>query len=230
MPICKKCGTENDEESVFCEECGAKLVPEEQTQESVEGSPPKRKKSKLGLIIGIPLGVVILAAVILLLIFQPWKKSPQNITYFAKAKASSALSPSIFGDYEPANVLDGVASTCWAASWVDGDANVGIGTWIKLSFPKEVKVTRIGLIPGYDRYEEDIGDRFYLNLRVRRARLEFSDGSSQKVSLRDTREMQYFDVAPVTTSFVKIVIEDVYSERAKDQDLCISEIEIQGIP
>ncbi|TKJ40933.1 D-alanyl-D-alanine dipeptidase [candidate division TA06 bacterium B3_TA06] len=232
MPICNKCGAKNDEGSAFCEECGAKLIPQEQPAvqpkpESVEKRP---KKTKVGLIVGISLGAVILAGVVLLIIFKPWRKSPQDITYLAKASASSALSPSRFGNYEPANVLDGISSTCWAASWADGGANAGIGMWIKLSFPREVKVTRIGLIPGYDRYGKDIGDRFYLNLRVRRARLEFSDGSSQKISLRDTREMQYFDVASVRTSFVKIVIEDVYSERAKDQDLCISEVEIYGVP
>jgi|GEM_PF-2653054 len=193
MPICKNCGTENDKGSLFCEECGAKLVPEDkpseaklvvketeirltekkstgvayllwfiggllgihrfylghigmgvlyiftgglfligvfidlfripsmvkaknneimaqeatqmsaavpsvaaaaparenkaeaeiqikkQTQETVEESQLKHKKTKVGLIIGIPLGVVILVAVILLLILQPWKK-PSTIT------------------------------------------------------------------------------------------------------------------------------------------------------
>lgn len=72
------------------------------------------------------------------------KGSSQDITYLAKASASSALSPGKYGDYEAKNVLDGVRSTCWA----DGVEGSGIGEWVKLTFPREVTVTRVGIVPG----------------------------------------------------------------------------------
>jgi hypothetical protein len=155
------------------------------------------------------------------------KGASQNLTYLAKATASSTLPASKHADYIPANVLDGLSSTCWA----EGADNNGIGEWIKLTFPSEVTVTRIGIIPGYDWYADDeIGDRFSINLRAKRIKLEFSDGSSQIINPQDSRRLQYFDLSEVQTRFVRLVVENVHSANAKWQDLCISEVEIQGIP
>lgn len=155
------------------------------------------------------------------------KGASQNLTYLAQATASSILPASKHSDYIPANALDGLSSTCWA----EGADNNGIGEWVKLTFPSEVTVTRIGIIPGYDWYADDeVGDRFSINLRAKRIKLEFSDGSSQIINVEDSRRMQYFNLSEVKTRFVRLVIENVHSANARWQDLCISEIEIQGIP
>ncbi|MBN2380998.1 discoidin domain-containing protein [candidate division WOR-3 bacterium] len=161
-----------------------------------------------------------------------WAKSKeikgevQDLTFLVKASSSSALEPGQYGTYEAENTIDGLTSTCWA----DGEDGKGIGEWVKLTFPKDVTVTRFGMIPGYDRYSEEIGDRFYLNLRVKKATLEFSDGSTKELIFKDNRKMQYFELDPKITKYVKITIQDVYTDKAKDKDLCISEIEIQGMP
>lgn len=150
----------------------------------------------------------------------------QDLTFLAKSSASSALEPGKYGNYEASNVIDGLTSTCWA----DGVVGDGVGQWVKLTFPREVTVSRLGMIPGYDRYSEAIGDRFYLNLRVKKARVEFSDGTTHEVTFADDRKMQYIELPETRTSYVKLIIQEVYTKNAKDKDLCISEIEIQGIP
>ncbi|MBD3285554.1 hypothetical protein GF359_03805 [candidate division WOR-3 bacterium] len=154
------------------------------------------------------------------------KGEAQDLTFLLKASSSSALEPGKYGTYEAVNVIDGLTSTCWA----DGTKGNGEGEWIKLTFPKDVTVTRFGMIPGYDRYSEDIGDRFYLNLRVKKANLEFSDGSTHELTFKDNRKMQFFELSPKTTKYVKLTVKEVYTDKAQADDLCISEIEIQGMP
>lgn len=154
-------------------------------------------------------------------------ENSQDITYLSKASASSTLPESSYKDYLPSNAIDGLSSSCWC----EGAVGKGEGEWIKLTFPYDITVTSIGIIPGYDWYGGDaVGDRFYLNLRLKKARLEFSDGSSQTVETTDTRRMQNINLTPVKTSYVKLIVEEVYSSSAKYDDLCISEFRVQGVP
>lgn len=154
-------------------------------------------------------------------------ENSQDLTYLAKASASSYLPASAYNDYIPSNVIDGLSSTCWCENALGN----GKGEWINLAFPKEITVISLGIIPGYDWFGSDaIGDRFYLNLRLKKARLYFSDGSSQIIEPSDTRRMQNIRINPVKTSYIKLVIEEVYESSAKYDDLCISEIKVQGIP
>ena len=117
MPICKKCGTKNDKDNIFCEECGARLVSEEPV---IEKTQPKRKKSKLGLIIGIPLGCIIVAGVILLLIVKPfaWQTTGQ-------AEISTNLSTKA---PLPAKIdLNGGTSTLDILGWSDNSLYFAFG-------------------------------------------------------------------------------------------------------
>ncbi|TKJ40932.1 hypothetical protein CEE36_08680 [candidate division TA06 bacterium B3_TA06] len=158
MPICKECGTKNDEGSVFCEECGAKLVPEERMQASVEELPPKRKKSKLGLIIGISLGCLVLVAIALLLIFNPWGKS-------AKITFSSSMPP--YEGHKEIYAVDSDPSTYYwsnAYRYPDSDPEKDyktkrgwptVGDYFQVDLGKIRKINRVKIIQAPDGDQQD---------------------------------------------------------------------------
>ena len=65
--FCRKCGTENEDQAVFCKECGARLVLgpslESQIKKLVKRIASLPKKYKVGAGIGIAAVVVILIVV-----------------------------------------------------------------------------------------------------------------------------------------------------------------------
>lgn len=75
---------------------------------------------------------------------------------------------------------------------------------------------------------DKIGDRFYKNLRLKKARIVFSDGTAIDKDFLDNRAMQYVKIRNSRTSYVKIVVEDVYREGDSKLDLAISEIKVWG--
>jgi hypothetical protein len=126
--------------------------------------------------------------------------------------------------YLPEYAIDGTLTKAWGEG-ADGD---GIEEWLKITFPSSRTVTKVGIVIGYVKHHPDFGDVFWLNNRVKKARLEFSDGSSQVWTFRDVQEMQYMEFdTPITTSFIKLTILDVYAG-SKWQDTLISEIDVWG--
>jgi len=113
-------------------------------------------------------------------------------------------------------------------AWNEGAPGPGIGEYIKATFPTPRRVTKVGVIPGYDKRHAKYGDVWVLNHRLRSARLEFSDGSAQTVDFEDRRDIQYIELSsPPLTTYVKLVIVGVYPTKQWD-DTAISEIEIWG--
>ncbi|MBK9713503.1 MAG: protein kinase [Kouleothrix sp.] len=147
-------------------------------------------------------------------------------------RASGASPPGIDSQhnpvsYDPANVADGESDTAWR---VDGD---GGGAWIELGFASEVRVTKVGIIPGYAKVDPFDGtDRFSQNRVVRRVRLEFSGGASQEATFAQQRAMQFVELpAPVRTHLVRVVILETYPppEGEAGRDFTpISEVAVQG--
>lgn len=126
--------------------------------------------------------------------------------------------------YLPEYAIDGTLTKAWGKG-ADGD---GIEEWLKITFPSSRTVAKVGIVIGYVKHHPDFGDVFWLNNRVKKARLEFSDGSSQVWTFRDVQEMQYMEFdTPITTSFIKLTILDVYAG-SKWQDTLISEIDVWG--
>ncbi|PIU67790.1 MAG: hypothetical protein COS84_03460 [Armatimonadetes bacterium CG07_land_8_20_14_0_80_40_9] len=151
------------------------------------------------------------------------KKEPYKFLDLS-ASASSSLSPTQ-SLHSPWQVIDGDKETAWN----EGVEGSGRGEWIRLDFPSPRDVIKVGVIPGFNKIKEDKwGDRFYKNNRVKEAILIFSDGTSRLVKFKDSREMQYIYFSPpVKTSFVKLVIEDIFPG-SKYDDTAISEIEVWG--
>ena len=71
--FCPKCGKQNKEEAIFCEDCGTHMKASQmQNTNTPAGNSQKKKKSSVGiilLIVGI-IGVVVLALCVAIAIFD----------------------------------------------------------------------------------------------------------------------------------------------------------------
>lgn len=148
----------------------------------------------------------------------------RDLTPLAEVSASSFYPPDRGGSYEPSAAVDGRVDT----PWVEGASGAGRGAWLMLSFKRPVQVTAVTIDPGYDRSSH----LFYANNRLKRAVLVFSSGEQVQIDLADRTGMQTISLArapggPITTTFVKLVIEDVYQGRLYD-DTCVGEIQVWG--
>ena len=68
---------------------------------------------------------------------------------------------------------------------------------------------------------------FTANNRLKRATIVFSKGEEIELSFSDARGVQEMDITPVETTFVKVVIDEVYPG-SKYDDTCLAEIEVLG--
>lgn len=147
-----------------------------------------------------------------------------------KITASSYLKKGII-EYKPQFVADRKMET----SWVEGKDDEGINEWIKLLNTRQngdqmiETVKGIRIINGYAESKK----LFYENNRVKKVKIEFSDGSSIIRDLDDgvlsedgSLDYQELDFGrEIETTFVKITILDIY-KGSKHNDTCISEIHV----
>jgi len=154
-------------------------------------------------------------------------QEPRNLSLFAFACASSALPTDQWGQYWAWSAIDGSLETTWAEAGRLGHepepSGPGIGEWIMLVFPEAIEVHRIGVDVGFD----ESASYFAKNNRLKRATLRFSKGDFVELSFDDVRGVQMTDIPPVKTTYVRLVIDDVYPGSRYD-DTCVSEIEVWG--
>ncbi len=148
----------------------------------------------------------------------------RNLSLFASASASSVFPSDRWGTYHALSVIDGMLSQ----PWVEGVVGPGLGEWILLTFPGMIEVERIGFDVGYDR-DDDI---FFANNRLKKATIIFSNGEQVELTFSDARGVQMIPLVrapgpPIQTTFVKVVIEEVYPG-SKYDDTCVGEIEVWG--
>ncbi|MBE0476554.1 MAG: discoidin domain-containing protein [Coriobacteriia bacterium] len=139
--------------------------------------------------------------------------------------ASSVLPPARGFTYVPANLVDGRRDTCWA----EGAPGYGVGESVTFDFGGEVTVTRLEVLPGYDKRNE--ADRWTSNGRLKTAVLRFDDGATQDASFEDARRSQTVSVPSRKTRRLTIVIKDVYPASPGPhaaQDTSIGEIRVFG--
>lgn len=132
--------------------------------------------------------------------------------------ASSYLSEKSI-KHVPDLIMDGDTTTAWVEG-VDGN---GEGESITFTFGDLYAVSDIKIWNGYQKSE----DLYYKNARPAELELEFSDGSTERISLQDTSSgFQEFALERHVTSYVKVKIISTY-EGSKYEDTVISEIELQ---
>jgi len=143
-----------------------------------------------------------------------------------RVKASSCMYP--VKEFAPCNVLEGDPSSIWAENAV-GD---GVGEWIWINLTQTNKMgeerhfclEKIGIVNGFAK---DL-ITFRANNRVRKAVLEFDDGSQKLIELHDDMKTQWFDVnPPISCKSVKLIIKSVF-RGSKTNDTCISDIMFRG--
>ncbi|MFZ5427144.1 MAG: NADase-type glycan-binding domain-containing protein [Thermodesulfobacteriota bacterium] len=83
-------------------------------------------------------------------------------------------------------------------------AGVPAGEWIRFDFGKRTTVTAMTIVNGWAA-----GHAFRENARIKTARLDFQDGSSRTVHLKDTPKEQTIAVQGGGRS-VKLTVEEVY--------------------
>jgi hypothetical protein len=148
-----------------------------------------------------------------------------DLTRFASVTASSSLASDRWGRYQPTMAVDGRRGT----AWVEGVRGAGVGEWLMLTFANPIEVHNVSLSIGFDSRE----DLFYKNNRVKRATLVFSNGEQVELGFADRRGMQTIPLVRgadgnVETTFIKIVIEEVYAGW-KYNDTCLAEVQVHGI-
>lgn len=130
------------------------------------------------------------------------------------ATASSQLADDSDGSYAPANMLDGLVDSMWC----EGTDEDGTNESITFQLAGNEQISSLQVINGMGT-----GLPYWMkNNRASAATLEFSDGTTQQITLKNTMLLQKVDFAPVTTSSVKVTFTAVVKGKEYN-DLCISE-------
>ena len=130
--------------------------------------------------------------------------------------------------YDAWKLSDGDPSTGWGASATDGT-----GESVRVEFSGSVRLTRVGLTPGYTKVgpRQDQGcasvSAFGFNRFVAAVRYDFDDGSSVTQNFDDQPTMQTLDVDTVTSA-VTITILGTVRPPGADDDTVISEALFEG--
>ena len=119
----------------------------------------------------------------------------------------------------PERIMDGDTTT----AWVEGGDGNGEGESLTFTFGDLYAVSDIKIWNGYQKSE----DLYYRNARPAELELEFSDGSTERISLQDMASgFQEFALERHVTSYVKVKIVSTY-DGSKYGDTVISEIELR---
>ena len=146
---------------------------------------------------------------------QVFDKSAEKYAPVSEYRVSSELPEDGDGNYRPGNMNDGLGDSMWCEGNKEGD---GVGEWVEFDFGKAQKVGKLTLVNG-------IGSSMTVWMKGNRAteaKLEFADGSSEKVMIKPTFRPQTIDFAPRSTSKVKVTFTKVMKGKEYN-DLCLSE-------
>ena len=129
--------------------------------------------------------------------------------------ASSTAPAGESQNFEPTNLGDGKQST----AWVEGEDGGGLGSWITADLGGEKTIAAV-TVWGSNWYNTEYWGHYN---RPKTVVLEFSDGSTEELTLKDEYAPQAVSLkSPKKTSTVKMRVKGVYS--GKGVDTAISEV------
>ncbi len=133
-------------------------------------------------------------------------------------RASSCLD---WDKYKPFNIFDGDITT----TWVEGSIGSGIHDWIIIYpqsyWPEKNFFNAVRITNGYAKSTK----LFYANNRAKKLFVEFPDGQTEIIELKDTFQPQIIRFPHKVISYIKFTILEIYKGSQYD-DTCISEIEL----
>lgn len=162
--------------------------------------------------------------------------APGDLTGGVTVRAPAAAPPTrdVTGrpvSFAAANLLDGVAQTCWR---MPGD---GSGETITFGLPGPTEVTEVGLVNGYAKTAATASgsyDWYAGNRRTLRVEWAFDDGTVRAQDLRATRRMQTLTLADgVVTQQVVLRLVEVSAPGTGPSSrdyTAISEVSLRGVP
>lgn len=150
---------------------------------------------------------------------QVVNKLPAGVLPVVSVTASNYMAQSGVYKYTPDMATDDNMQTWWSPARPKSD---GHNSWIQIGFGgiknvSEVEILNGSHFPNYPKY----GNLYMRNNRLMKARVEFSDGSNQTISLKEIDDIQKINITSVNTSYVKLVPLDMGKGNTWD-DLCIS--------
>lgn len=122
--------------------------------------------------------------------------------------------------YSPEMAFDNNEKTTWSA----GSGKDGHGQWIKFDFHTISSLSKISIKNGY--WVNDYN--WKANWRARKLTLTTSEGEEYKLTLRDAKELQEFDLKNIKASWVKLTVKSSYQGKRGDWDICLSEVAFSG--
>jgi len=131
-----------------------------------------------------------------------------------RTATGSSTAPPDGDTYDPPMAVDGLSDTMWC----EGDGGDGTGQWLELSLAGKSTVSKLHLLNGISSSMM----LWFKGNRATKATLEFDDGSTEKVEVKNTFKSQEIPFAPRSTSKVKITFDEVFKGKEYN-DLCISE-------
>ena len=150
----------------------------------------------------------------------PARRTPAELASHLRAVTASSTMPASAGyEFDPEKLTDGDLTTSWQPERTRG----GKGESALFSFDVEVALQGVSIANGF-QVQDRFGDEFLNNSRVKEARLVFSDGSEEKISLpADQRGLVEIAFKPRRTKWLKLIVEEVHPG-SKWKDLAISEV------
>ncbi len=136
------------------------------------------------------------------------------------ASASSEFPADNDGAYDASQVHDGVKDTFWCENNKAGD---GVGEWIQLDFGGNQRLSGVSVCTGMCVDFANMTAHKKGNVPTALT-LQFSDGSTEKLNLKDTFRPQKFPLTPRNASSVKVMV-DAVRKGSDFNDACISEID-----
>lgn len=115
--------------------------------------------------------------------------------------ASSRLFSAAGAGYGPDMLVDGNPATPWA----EGKEDEGAGSWATITFPATATLDSLTVYNGFQERRA-----FLKHNRVKVLELEFSDGTTRRETLADTRKPQVIELGGQETRFVRLTVREVY--------------------
>jgi len=157
---------------------------------------------------------------------KPTEKVQPVVPATAPVKlAFTATATSSHRKYPPENLTDGDPGTVWQEDKKKKAEN----QVLTLTLEKPAKVTRIGVMVGFDASDRQKGDLWPLNNRLKTAAIAFPDGTVQTVEFEDVKGMQWKEISsPGPVTGVTLTVVECY-RGSWFRDNAIPEIEIWGV-